>query len=273
MKRLQTLFAVATVAMISAPVWAVPIFDVDFQSDTVGSPPVVAASVAGVTNTHPTTATVTGTTNTRLVQDGYEALGGSGDKVLVVSDTDSAGAFDLRFYAAAADAISSGNASISWDMLASSTAARTGNFFLDVKNSSGTSVLSLLTQPSTSTTELLKVTTYTSSGGYVDATPFYIFPRGTVQHIDLILDMDVNTADVYVNSILKWSVSIAYLNGVGALPDGVPTDNVAQWRFNAANAANGTYALDNFVFDVPEPASIALLGLGGALMLVRGKRR
>lgn len=273
MKRLPTLFAVATVAMVSAPVWAVPIFDVDFQSDTVGSPPVVAASVAGVTNTHPTTATVGGTTNTWLVQDGYETLGGSGDKVLVVSDTDSASAFDLRFYAANADAISSGTAIYSWDMLASSSVTRAGNYFLDVKNSSGIAVLSLLTQPSGSTNELLKVTTYTSSGGYVDAVPNYIFPNGTVQHIDLILDMDANTADVYVNSILKWSVSIAYLNGVGALPDGVPTDNVAQWRFAAGNAATGTYALDNFVFDVPEPASMALMAMGGALILVRRKHQ
>ncbi|MHB1157748.1 MAG: PEP-CTERM sorting domain-containing protein [Phycisphaerales bacterium] len=272
MKRFQTLFSVAWVATASAPAWAAPIFDVDFQSDTVGSPPVVAASVAGVTNTHPTTAIITGTgsINTRLVQDGYEALGGSGDKVLVVSDTDTTANnnFSIQFFAANADAISSGTAVYSWDMLASSTAARAGNLFLTISNSSSVAVLSLLTQASGASNELMILSTYTSSGGVVNASPNYTFARGAVQHVDVALDMDAKTADVYVNSNLKWSVSIAYKNG------GAPTDNVARWTYSAGylSTATGTYALDNFVFDVPEPASMALMAMGGALVLVRGKR-
>lgn len=270
----------ATVAASSLPAHAAfvgPFYDLTFQQANyiVGNNPPLASSTAGVTNNYIWHAVYTGT-NQILVENGYtdptsgNTLGGGGDKVIVFHKDNTGGNPIAYFYMQNADKPSTGIVSIKADVLDTYTTSNTQSTRVWRITDSNSKSADLTFQAFNG--KLYLRLNYTGAG-YTD----YIWGDGTqagsglgkVFSIDWQFNIDTGLSKLWLDKH----------DGNGLLPVAQTTTSFTPGTYSYASlipAANSNprdpIAFDNINIGmvVPEPASLALMGLGGLMLLLRG---
>lgn len=265
MRKLSLLVMVLAIASICN---AYPLYDIDWEGDTVGATPPIATYVAG-TPSDGVQKIVVGANSSLLVQNGYtDSVTGQtlGSKVAVASDAAGQEArFDLR---GEADAISSGSFSWSWDMLSDTYS---GNIYMELKNNTGHNMGTILfyqDQSDIASPIEIQLGSYTAPHGTrTDAFMAGMFTsRGTPIHVDVDLDLDTRAVDVTLTSATE-SVSGSLLlpfSGTSGF-----ADDIGRLYFRTTGGDVSVVAYDNIV-TTPEPTTMVLLGLGG--LLIRRKK-
>jgi hypothetical protein len=261
----------AAVALFAAQSQAATVFDVDFSGDT-GSSIAVAAAVANTVNTHPTQL---GQSNAAppsrgvvVPEQGHtdtntgQTLGGAGNPVAVLIDEYNGWSPGIYFKGDATEESTSGKVSISADILLDTTTSTGGYAPVFARNQAGQNIAAVLLNYTTGGTiwnfPTVGSLTPSNVGGPSNSA------GGQILHMDWVLDLDNLTQSVSINGGAA---------ATGTLPTG---STYNQFVINAIQPSNiyGTMALDNVKIQnvaVPEPGSLALLGLGG-LALIRRRR-
>jgi len=257
----------ATLLLLAAtvPASAAPIWDVNFEGDTVGSNPAVAAATAGITNTMPTSI-LEQFSNTVLVENGYTDTVNTGaslsSNVLVLTDDNTGGISRVRFDGADADAASTGIYEIRFDMVLESTGSG-GNNFLDIRNTAGAVIAGVQFTPSSSRVRLVEYSSPNTVSGVSDATVASTFFADELS-VTYRFDFGAATQEIIVDGA---SLATGDLPGLGAV-------NLDLFEFATASSTTHVWAIDNVTgVAIPEPSSIALVGLGLFGMIGWGARR
>ncbi len=98
-----------------------------------------------------------------------------------------------------------------------------------------------------------------------DVVNFGSYAEGTTYHIQILADFTAQNVDVYLDNALVLN-DHPFVN---------PTTNMQEHSMfqNGIEGQTNSVAVDNIVTAIPEPASIALVALGGAALLLRRRRR
>jgi len=232
----------------ATPASATPLWSADFESDTAGAAPATAAATAGVTNTSPTSIVAPA-----LVQDGYTdsdpfgALASLSSNVLVL---DAGRAF---FNGNNADAITSGVYNIEFDLIRD-TQDSGGNSFLTVRNTLGGTIATLLFQPQFGRVRITQTGAQTNTVNSTVSGVNY----GNALAVRFSIDFGAATQEAFVDGV-------SVLSGTFDA-----SSTLARFDFNAGGS--NIMAIDNITV-IPEPTSIALVGLGLIGMVGLGRRR
>jgi hypothetical protein len=255
--------AAALTLAIGSSAFAVPLFDVDFNGETVGALPSEAAYVPGAVNTQAQQVDLEPSDGSLAVADGALGLGGSGDLV-VVGDQSANYAWGARFEGQA-DAATNGQVVVGMDFSAERMTSGSERVSLKVGNENGMEMGELKITVDTSGEEdrtwlryvekPYPVTGYFQHG-FLDA-----FEWGVPSRIELIYDLDANTVQIAVDGNILTSEEQS--------KDTFSTFDESIWRVHVSSEkGRHAFAFDN-VTVTPEPASMALLGLGGLAILRR----
>jgi len=199
-------------AAISCSGWlqvqAVPLWDVNFDSMTVGvAPTFVATAAAGVTNTSPT---AVGTTagGTTLVQENFTAGTAilAGNAAVLTKLNNTTGITFLRFTGPEADSVFTGKEDyeFSFDMLVSSTGYDTGRRGLQFNlahNLTDASFASVRLHTSGRIEYLI--------GGTTNITATGVWAFDTVQRIGFVVDTQADEFYIKVDEVKVGSFSLA----------------------------------------------------------------
>jgi len=265
--KMLSVMGVVTLLLLAEamPASAAPIWNVDFESDTVGLNPAVGVPTAGATNTIPS-GILEQFANTVLVQNGYTDTVNAGaslsSNVLVLSDVATNGQAGVIFDGADADAVSTGIYEIGFDMILESTGDGLNNF-LDIRNTAGGVIAGVQFTPSSSRVRLVEYSSPGAVSGVSDA-----IVSGTFFDDDLSvvyrIDFGAGTQEILVDGT---SLATGNLPGSGAV-------NLDLFRFDTSGGAVEVWTLDNITGTViPEPSSLLLLGLGLVGMVTRRRKK
>ena len=236
--------ATVVVAVCSA-VGAVPLWDVDFGSMTVGQPPDVAAATPGVVNTQPTGLDVSGG-NSILVQSSF--TGGSAtlsDQPVVFSHVDTSGSPMLTFHGAIEDYELGKTFQLEFDLLISSSNLAVNAPVFDVvmrRNGTGTPV-AVFTLTSSGWGAML------TSSDNVNAPQSGTFNSAwaadQVMHVTLLYDP--------INGVFSAKIDESDVGSISLAQD-FENQGVRQFYISAsATSSTSAFAVDSIVNSTTEP--------------------
>ena len=256
----KILTVVCVVLALESVIYAVPLFDVDFENggghNTVI--PVGTAVQGGVTDV---ATWLYGTSDPVIKLTGVGGFGSGKVANLYDPYTTAAG---FAFVGDPLDAASSGTVDISWDMLSSSyNKSAAASILVELENSSGANILRMTVQTRSNVDHVRIYIEEYAGGGNTLYDP--LAPNGVTIlndigfNMNIVLDMDNDTADIYANNDLIHSATI----GAG--------EDYLGLQFRTVSGGNWIGQFDNISI-VPEPATVALLG-GGLLGLLLKRKR
>ena len=261
-------FAIAALMAASQAGFAALLFDVDFNNDTVGNAPSLAAYVAGTTSTKPTNLYTSGSDVATVVS----SLGALTDQPLqCVNTADNNGYPNLLLRGGG---VTTGTVRLEWDTLVSSHTLPTGGgaetiaaFYM--KSNVGGGIFAVTLTALNTTTGTLG-TVWGQPGQAYDTGANLSWTVGTVNHFQVDLNLDAAKYSVWLNGNQVATNRTLASAGFGNysmldIKDGAGV---------GGSDGTSTYGLDNILIQtvVPEPATLGLIGLGLAAWGMRRRR-
>ncbi|MFH1614071.1 MAG: PEP-CTERM sorting domain-containing protein [Planctomycetota bacterium] len=257
MKKLLLVKCVVLLAVLvlSPVVSAIPLWNVNFNDDTVGTAPAIAAATAGIVNTKPTY--LLPSTATILVQNSF--TGGSAslsDKPVVF---DGPGWFKMQFGGAPLDGELNADYCMEFDLLVpSATLSGTSGIFTALIRSPSANIANITLQ--TTDMRAVLISNQAGAGSLETQMETYnnVWQTDKVMHVGLQLNTAIDKVQAYIDGVKIGEILIAPTATSGYR-------NVRTLSIEAGGSGDDPFAVDNIVGSgtlIPEPATMMLLLAG-----------
>jgi hypothetical protein len=221
---------------------AVPLFDVNFNSDSLGDHPAVADANAGQVNTHPTDlvgAAGGGFGVWTHDQTSYPAFSTFGDTAFAVlvdpSETFYPG---IKFWGHPDDAMTSGQVKVSFDLIIDSTVTRQGQMPIYAKDNNGNALCQIAFCLDNLDVRFAEYSAPGVMSSYFDTGTLV---TDTTMFVEIMFDMDAGRLVMWIDGDPVGSISIP------------TTSNLARFEVISGAYTLGNTGIDNFVTEVGEP--------------------
>lgn len=262
-------FSFFAVAAAVGTASAAPLLAIDFESNTAGtalSSTTMSANAGGVSTAF-TGVGINGTSTATILDGTNPITVGTGNFAQV--NTVSNGDTFLSFAGAAADEATSGQVELSFDFLVEDASAGGANSQFRIRDAAGNDDIQIQIDSNNfgaSNTRAIRVVDNLSAGGF---NPLFTINEGfefdEATNLRVLLDLDADTISLFLNNSLAGSGTIEAGDTVGGLQIATFPNNGGDVRYydNITIAA---------VTAIPEPSSLAILGMLGAVAAFRRRR-